>query len=178
MKAITPPRPRGQPARRLRLTDDQRRRLAAKGKALGRAVLDALATPDTILAWHRRLIAAKWTHTPKAKQPGRPPVMAKIRELTVRMARDNAGWGYSRLQGALRHLGHVVARTAIANILKANGIQPVPRARTADVVAHVPQGPRSLDPTRTTKATDPPTRPRVSHSTRTANPAPSPDMEQ
>ena len=120
--------------RRLRLTDDQRRRLAAKGKALGRAVLDALATivtPDTILAWHRRLIAAKWTHTPKTKQPGRPPVMAKIRELTVRMARDNAGWGYSRLQSALRHLGHVVARTTIANIVKANGIQPAPERPTS-----------------------------------------------
>jgi transposase InsO family protein len=120
--------------RRLRLTDDQRRRLAAKGKALGRAVLDALAsivTPDTILAWHRRLIAAKWTHRPNSGQIGRPPVMARIRELTVRMARDNADWGYSRLQGALRHLGHVVARTTVANILKANGIQPAPERPTS-----------------------------------------------
>jgi hypothetical protein len=47
------------------------------------------------------------------------------------MARDNAGWGYSRLQGALRHLGHVVARTTIANILKPNGIQPAPERPTS-----------------------------------------------
>jgi len=120
--------------KRLRLTDDQRRRLAAKGKALGRDLLDAIATivtPDTILAWHRRLIAAKWTHAAKSKPPGRPPVMAKIRELAVCMARENSGWGYTRIRGALRHLGHIVARSTIAGILKANGIKPAPERPTS-----------------------------------------------
>ena len=76
--------------RRMRLTDDQRRRLAAKGKPLGRRVLRRIATivtPDTILAWHRRLIAAKWTFS--RKSVGRPGVMKEIRRLIVEMAEDN-----------------------------------------------------------------------------------------
>ena len=76
--------------RRLRFTDDQRRRLAAKGKPLGRKVLRQIATivtPDTILAWHRKLIAAKWTY-PRTRV-GRPGVMKEIRELIVRMADEN-----------------------------------------------------------------------------------------
>jgi hypothetical protein len=72
--------------KRLLLTDDQRRRLAAKGKPLGRQVLATIATivtPDTILRWHRQLIAAKWTY--RRRQVGRPGVMKEIRELPVRM---------------------------------------------------------------------------------------------
>ena len=81
--------------KRLRLTDDQRRRLAAKGKILGRWVLAEIATivtPDTILAWHRRLIAAKWTYARRTR-PGRPLVMKRIIDLAVRMARENPRWG-------------------------------------------------------------------------------------
>ncbi len=77
--------------RALRLNDDQRRRLAAKGKRLGRRVLGAIATivtPDTILRWHHRLIAAKWTYA--QKRVGRPCVMKEIRRLVVRMATDNS----------------------------------------------------------------------------------------
>ena len=73
--------------RRLRLTDDQRRRLAATGMALGRRLLSRVATivtPDTILRWHRRLIAAKWTYP--SKRTGRPGIMKEIRALIVRMA--------------------------------------------------------------------------------------------
>ena len=113
--------------RRLRLTDDQRRRLAAKGKLLGRRLLGRVATivtPDTILRWHRRLIAAKWTY--KSKRVGRPGIMKEIRELTVRFARENSSWGYCRIQGELKDLGHRVASTTIANVLKENGIRPAP----------------------------------------------------
>lgn len=113
--------------RRLQLTDDQRRRLAAKGKLLGRRLLNQVATivtPDTILAWHRRLIAAKWTYP--RKRVGRPGVMKEIRALTVRMAGENPSWGYARIQGQLRHLGHRVARSTIAKILKDHGIKPSP----------------------------------------------------
>ena len=120
--------------RRVRLTDDARRRLAAKGVALGRRLLESIATivtPDTILAWHRRLIAAKWTFAGKHGRQGRPPVMARIRDLAVRMARDNPSWGYERIRGALRHLGHVVARSTITGILKANGIKPAPERPTS-----------------------------------------------
>ena len=101
--------------RRVRLTDDQRRRLAARGHRLGRRVLRQVATivtPDTILRWHRRLIARKWTFGPK--RPGRPGIMKEISALIVRMATDNPGWGYSRIQGALKNLEHRVARSTVA----------------------------------------------------------------
>jgi transposase InsO family protein len=113
--------------RRMRLTDDQRRRLAAKGKPLGRRVLRRIATivtPDTILAWHRRLIAAKWTYP--RKRVGRPVVMKEIRRRIVQMAEDNPSWGYARIQGALKHLDHRVARSTIAKTLKEHGIKPSP----------------------------------------------------
>ena len=87
--------------RRLRLTNDQRRRLAAKGKALGRRLLNQVATivtPDTILRWHKRLIAAKWTY-PAKRRIGHPGIMREIRELIVRMATANSSWGYCRIQG-------------------------------------------------------------------------------
>ena len=79
--------------RRLRFNDDQRRRLAGKGKPLGRKILRTIATivtPDTILAWHRRLIATKWTYP--RKRVGRPGVMKEIRALIVRMAESNPSW--------------------------------------------------------------------------------------
>ena len=113
--------------RRLRLTDDQRRRLAVRGKAIGRRALAevaSLVTPDTILRWHRQLIAQKWTH--KRRSPGRPRVMEIIADLVVRMARENPRWGYTRIQGALYNVGHRVGRTTIANILEKNGIDPAP----------------------------------------------------
>jgi hypothetical protein len=89
--------------RRLRFTDDQRRRLAAKAKTLGRRVLRDIATivtPDTLLAWHRRLIARHYDGRAR-RGPGRLGVMAKIRALIVRMATENREWGYTRIQGAL-----------------------------------------------------------------------------
>src|SRR5256885_1558102 len=113
--------------RRVRLTDNQRRRLAAKGQPLGRRILRQVATivtPDTILRWHRRLIARKWTFAPK--RPGRPGTMKKIASLIVRMATDNPAWGYSRIQGALKNLDHRVARSTVAAVLKHNGIPPAP----------------------------------------------------
>jgi transposase InsO family protein len=113
--------------RRLQLTDDQRRRLAAKGRRLGRRLLSQVATivtPDTILRWHRQLIARKWTFTPR--RPGRPGIMKTISSLIVRMATENPGWGYTRIQGALKNLGHGVARSTVAKVLKANGIPPAP----------------------------------------------------
>ena len=93
--------------------------------ALGRHVLREVATlvtPDTILRWHRELIARKWTYL--RRRPGRPGVLAEIRRLVVRMATKNPSWGYTRIQGALKNVGHRVARSTIAAILKANGIPP------------------------------------------------------
>ena len=132
--------------KRPRLTDDQRRRLAAKGKPLGRRLLDkfaAIVTPDTIMRWHRRLIAEHHTY-PHKKGVGRPGLMKAIRDLIVRMATDNAGWGYLRIRGELKKVGHRVAKTTIAKTLKDNGIAPSPDRPTtwkaflkshADVIA-------------------------------------------
>jgi putative transposase len=107
------------------LADDQRRRLAVLGQRLGRGRLRefaTLVTPDTILRWHRKLIARKWTYA--GQRTGRPGVMAEIRRLVGRMATDNPNWGYTRIQGALKNVGHRVARSTIASILKAEGIPP------------------------------------------------------
>jgi hypothetical protein len=84
----------------------------------------SIVTPDTILRWHRQLIAQKWTFAPK--RPGRPGTMKEIASLIVRMATDNPAWGYSRIQGALKNLDHHVARSTVATVLKDNGIPPAP----------------------------------------------------
>jgi hypothetical protein len=116
--------------RRLRLNDAQRRRLAVLGQRLGRGVLRdvaTLVTPDTILRWHRELIARKWTYD--RRRLGRPGVLAEIRRLVVRMASENPSWGYTRIQGALMNVGHRVARPTIAGILKAEASHPVASGR-------------------------------------------------
>jgi hypothetical protein len=98
--------------RRLRFTDDQRRRLAVKARTLSRRILRDVATivtPDTLVAWHRALIAKKYDGSTR-RGPGRPPVMGEIRALIVRMATDNRDWGYTRIQGALANLDHRVSR--------------------------------------------------------------------
>ena len=114
--------------RKLRFTDDERRRLAVKGKAFGRKLLTEVAgivTPEILLAWHRRLIAGKWDYSARRKQLGRPRVMAEISELVVGMATSNPKWGYTRIRDALSNLGHTIARSTIANILREHGIEPV-----------------------------------------------------
>jgi len=118
--------------RRLRLTDDQRRRLAVKGKVLGRHRLAAVAgivTPDTILRWYRRLVAKKYDGS-KTRGPGRPRTKPDIAALVVRMANENPTWGYTRIRGGLRILGHDVARNTIKAILKDHGIAPAPERGT------------------------------------------------
>lgn len=108
-------------------TDDERRRLAVKGKALGRKLLaevPGIVTPDTLLAWHRKLIAGKWDYSSRRKRPGRPRVMLEITELVLCLAKENPRWGYMRIRGALSNLGHTVARSTIANILREHGIEP------------------------------------------------------
>ena len=113
---------------RLRLSDDQRRRLAVKAKKLARRILGEVASivaPETLMAWHRKLIARKYDGS-KQRGPGRPRTQAKIQALVVRMATENRDWGYRRIQGALANLGHELARGTIANILKMHGLEPAP----------------------------------------------------
>jgi hypothetical protein len=81
------------------------------GHQIGRCALRHIATlvtPDTILRWHREVVAQTWSCW--KRRPGRPGVQREIRELVLRMASENPGWGYTRIQGALRNLGHRVAR--------------------------------------------------------------------
>jgi transposase InsO family protein len=114
--------------RRLRLSDDHRRRLAAKGKTLGRRLLAEIGTivqPDTILAWHRRLIAKKYDGSAN-RQAGRPRVADEIRVLVVRLATENERWGYTRIAGELRKLGHQVSRSTVRRIVCEHGIEPAP----------------------------------------------------
>ena len=115
--------------KRILLNDDQRRRLAVKGRLLGRTLLQKVATivtPDTILRWHRRLVARKWDYSNRRKKMGRPRISEKTINLVVKLAGENPGWGYDRLQGALMNLGYCVSSASIAGILKRHGIEPAP----------------------------------------------------
>jgi hypothetical protein len=114
--------------RRPRLSDDERRRLAVLGHRLGRATLAQVATivtADTILRWHRELAGRMWTN--RRRRAGRPRVPAHVHVLILRMATENDTWGYTRIQGALKNLGHGVGRSTIARILKEHGVLPGPQ---------------------------------------------------
>jgi hypothetical protein len=100
--------------------------------ALGRRLLSRVATivtPDTILRWYRRLIAAKWTYP--SQRVGRPGIMKEIRALIVRMAADNPSWGYCPIQGEPKKVDHRVARSTIAKTLNEDGISPSPGRATS-----------------------------------------------
>ena len=119
--------------KRILLNDDQRRRPAVKGKVLGRKLSEQVATivtPDTLLRWHRRLVAEKWDYSDRReKKPGRPPTSEETTELFLRMARENPSWGYDRIQGALSNLGHQISDKTVGNILNAHGIEPAPERK-------------------------------------------------
>ncbi len=115
----------GQP---LRLTDAQRRRLAVRGRRLGRQALTQVAgivTPETILRWYRQLIAKKYDGSARRGR-GRPMTARELAELVVRMAVENPTWGYTRIRGALANLGHEIARNTVKRILQDHGIEPAP----------------------------------------------------
>jgi putative transposase len=85
--------------KRIRFSDEERALLARKAKALGRKALlelDTIVSPDTLMRWHRRLVAQKWDFS-KRRSHGRPGIMREVSELIVRMAVDNPGWGYTRI---------------------------------------------------------------------------------
>ena len=120
--------------KRILLNDDQRRRLAVKGKLLGRKRLQeigTLFTPDTILRWHRTLVARRWDYSNRRKnQVGRPRVRQVIVELILRFAKDNPTWGYDRIQGALANVGYRISDTTVGNVLRQHGIEPAPDRKT------------------------------------------------
>ena len=117
--------------RRVRLTGGQRRRLAVRGKLLGRRLLGEVAcivTPDTILRWYRRLVTLKYDGSSRrsARGPGRPRTKVDLAALVVRMATENPRWGYTRIRGGLRGLGHELGRSTIRRILADHGLDPAP----------------------------------------------------
>ena len=124
--------PRAHLSARLRLSDAQRSTLAEIGKRLGRQALQQVARvakPDTILAWYRKLIAQKFDGSKHRRYPGRPSVNREIINLVLRMARENTGWGYDRIAGALDNLGYCISDQTVGNILRRFDIEPAPRRR-------------------------------------------------
>ena len=117
---------------RVRLSDGERKTLAAIGKKLGKQALEEIATivkPDTILAWHRKLVAQKFDGSAQRKAPGRPPIDAELEALVVRTAQENRAWEYDRIAGALKHLGYTISAQSVGNILKRHGLPPAPERK-------------------------------------------------
>jgi putative transposase len=115
---------------RIRLTDPERSTLGELGKRLGRKALQqvaCVAKPDTILGWYRRLVAKKFDGSKRRSYPGRPRISPEVEALVVRFARENSGWGYDRIVGALANLGHSVSDQTVGNVLRRNGIAPAPK---------------------------------------------------
>jgi putative transposase len=113
---------------RIQLTDAQRKTLTKIGKKLSKQALEEVANivkPDTILAWHRKLVAQKFDGSQHRKSLGRPRIDSELEELVVRMARENRSWGYDHIQGALKQLGYTICDQTIGNVLKRHGIPPV-----------------------------------------------------
>ena len=114
---------------RLQLTDPERISLAEIGKRLGRAALAEVAQivrPETILGWHRKLIARKFDGSNRRTSVGRAGTGQTIEGLVLQFAQQNRSWGYRRIVGALRNLGHEISHQTVANVLKRHGLAPAP----------------------------------------------------
>ena len=83
-----------------------------------------LVQPETVLGWQRALVRRKWAAYLRRPRRGRPRISTERRQLIVRMAKENPGWGYFRIKGELRKLGHTVAATTIRSVLLQAGIPP------------------------------------------------------
>ena len=129
---------------RPQLTQADRALLAAFGRMLPRKVwkLSLFVTPGTLLRWHRELVARRWTYP--HRRAGRPATAAEIRELVVRLARENPGWGYRRIQGELVGLGIKLAASTVWAILKEAGVEPAPRRLEASWAAFLRQQAASI----------------------------------
>src|SRR5262252_7384883 len=118
---------------RIRLSDSERKALAVIGQKLGKRALKAVAQivkPETILAWHRTLVAQKFDGSQQRQSPGRPRIDPELEALIVRIAQENRSWGYDRIVGALANLGLIVSDQTVGNILKRHGIPPAPERKT------------------------------------------------
>jgi putative transposase len=110
---------------RPQLRESDRLVLAALSRVMPRRSWQAfLVTPETLLRWHRRIVACRWTYP--QRRPGRPPVDQQLRQLILRLARENSHCGYVRIVGELREHGLTVSATLVRNVLERAGIPPAP----------------------------------------------------
>lgn len=117
--------------KRPRFAPRDRLLLAALSRVLPRRSWQAfLVRPETLLRWHRRLVARHWTYSHRT--PGRPPIDGDVRDLILRLARENDSWGYLRIVGELRKLGIDVSATLVRNALRAAGVPPAPQRGQLD----------------------------------------------
>src|SRR5215468_7279676 len=124
---------RNQITGRVRLTDAEHKPLAAIGHKLGQQAPAEVATivkPDTILGWHRKLIAQKFDGSQQRSSPGRPQIDQALEALVIRMAQENRSWGYDRIVGALANLGVTISDQTVGSILKRHGLPPAPERKT------------------------------------------------
>lgn len=141
----------GRRANEYRQEADLAQRLAVTAKVLGRKALEEISkvfTPDTLLRWHKRLVAEKWDHSDKRVLPGRPATPHEVVELILRFARENPTWGFDRIADALANIGHNISDQTVGNVLKANDIEPAPQrkrttTRSTFLKAHWNNWPRS-----------------------------------
>ena len=139
---------------RVRLTDGERKTLAEIGQKLGKQALQEVATivkPDTILGWHRKLVAQKCDGSQQRKAPGRPTIDKEVEDLVVRMAQENRSWGYDRIVGALANLGYTISDQTVGNILKRHGIAPAPERKTTTTWKEFPRNKNAALPVRAQK---------------------------
>ena len=118
---------------RLKLSDAERATLGEIGHRVGRKVLAevaAVARPDTILAWYRKLVACKFDGSQVRHGPGRPRIKREVEQLIVRMAGENRDWGYDRIAGALANLGYMISDQTVGNVLQRHALPP-PRRRAS-----------------------------------------------
>jgi transposase len=119
---------------RLLFSDAEKATLAEIAHRLGRKALEelsAVAKPDTLLAWYRKLIANKFDGSKFRKSRGRPRVDEETERLVVQMAKENPSWGYDRIVGALKNLGHQLSDQTVGNILRRHGFSPAPKRKQA-----------------------------------------------
>jgi len=117
----------------VRLSDGERKTLAEIGQRLGKQALQDVAKivkPDTILGWHRKLVAKKFDGSQQRKALGRPTIDKEVEDLVVRLAQENRSWGYDRIVGALANLGYTISDQTVGNILKRHGLPPAPERKT------------------------------------------------
>ncbi len=117
---------------KLLLSDAEKATLAEIAHRLGRKALEgltAVAKPDTLLAWYRKLIASKFDGSSFRKSSGRPRTAEEIERLVVRMATENPGWGYDRIVGAMANLGYRLSDQTVGNILRRHDLPPTPKRK-------------------------------------------------